>query len=222
MKQFLILICSLGMALAAMGQQNKQANNNTKSKDEDKAAAFNLKDEKGRKTGMWILKQEALRGEPATTSFGNYLEGRKMGTWYNIDNEGRPISILKYFKGELNGESKYFENGQLFCIGQWRGLNPDVDFDTVEVYNPVTDITEYVAVPTERGSLQHGIWKYYHPDSGVLIKEEEYQVGERIRLKEYHPQATLSEEVKQQLDKKQQQHLQKPPYKPTKIKPNKL
>jgi hypothetical protein len=92
---------------------------------------INQTDAEGRRQGIWYYKTEALRGEPAVIATGNYSGGRKMGTWYTFDTEWQPISILKYFRGVLNGEAQYFENGKLVCVGHWRGLNPDITHDTI-------------------------------------------------------------------------------------------
>lgn len=184
-------------------------------------APINVVDNKGNKQGTWLMKYEAIRGEPGYTSIGNYTDNKKTGTWYQIDFEGKPISILKYKKGVLDGESKYFENGVLVCIGNWRGLNPDSKFDTIWVYNPETNIENEVVVSTDQGAVRHGLWKYYNPESGLLIKEEYYQVGEIIKYKEYPNHPTLKEEEKKILDKKVQKQIEAKPYKPTKVNPNK-
>lgn len=157
---------------------------------------FNITDKQKRKQGYWIINQDAKRNEPAITSIGKYIDNKKTGLWYNINKEGKPISILRYKKGVLDGTSQYFTDGKLSCEGQWRGLNPDNKMDSVEVYDPRTDMTSIVMVPSERGSLQHGIWKYYNPENGLLIREEEYQVSNRISKKEYHPQEHLDEQTK--------------------------
>lgn len=219
-----ISIFCLAVSLLTTSVYAQQAVNKTTKTPQDNAnpIEYNLTDKKNRRQGTWILRQEALRGEPAMTSVGKYLDNRKTGTWYNFDQEGKPISILKYKKDVLDGESKYFENGVLVCIGNWRGLNPDQKFDTIWVYNPETNIENEVIVPTDQGSLRHGIWKFYHPESGLLIKEEFYQVGTLIKSKEYPNQATLGDEEKKSMDKKIQKQLDASPYKPTKVKGNKI
>jgi len=161
---------------------------------------FNITDKQKRKQGYWIINQDAKRNEPAITSIGKYIDNKKTGLWYNINKEGKPISILRYKKGVLDGTSQYFTDGKLSCEGQWRGLNPDNKMDSVEVYDPRTDETSIVMVPSERGSLMHGIWKYYNPENGMLVKEEEYQVSNLIRKKEIEPHSHLDAQTKQKQD----------------------
>jgi antitoxin component YwqK of YwqJK toxin-antitoxin module len=212
------LIAFLFTTLPSFAQQI----NAEKVSTQDESVVYNKKDKYGKRMGMWIIQEDAEKGEPAKTSMGTFIDGRKNGTWYELDFEGKPISICKYLKGVLNGESKYFENGKLVCIGNWRGLNPDEKLDTIWVYDPKKGYEEQVVIPTERGTLQHGIWKYYHPDNGLLIKEEEYQVGELIKVKDYKPTSTLSDEIRKQLDEQHQKHLKNKPYIPHKVKRNKI
>jgi len=169
-------------------------------KDINSTKEYNLVDKKKRKQGLWIEKQDAYKDQPQTSSIGKYTDNIKTGLWYILDKEGKPISVFNYKKGVLDGSNQYFENGKLVCTGEWRGLNPDYEIDSVEVYDPRTGIESIVTVPSEKGSLMHGIWKYYNPNTGQLIKEEEYQVGHLIRKKEYHPQETLDEEAKKKED----------------------
>lgn len=219
MKKLILIVGSTFLPFILIAQKNITKDVGTVSESAS-PVALNHVDNKGNKQGTWLVKQEALRGEPAMTSVGTYKNNKKVGTWYQIDAEGRPISILKYKNNVLDGESKYFENGELVCIGQWRGLNPEVAFDTVWVYNPETDIETQVTVPTEQGSLQHGIWKFYNPETGQLVKEELYQVGEMVKRKEFVSQPSLSEERKKQMEDKVQKQLKATPYKPTKVNPN--
>lgn len=218
-----ISIFCLAVSLMTTSVYAQQAVNKTTKTPQDNAKPieYNLTDKKNRRQGTWILRQEALRGEPAMTSVGKYLDNRKTGTWYNFDQEGKPISILKYKKDVLDGESKYFENGMLVCVGNWRGLNPDEPVDTIWVYNPETDQENQVVISTERGTLQHGLWKYYHPESGQLIKEEVYQVGELLKVKQYNLQEGLSDEQKKAIEAELLHNQNKPIYKPRKVNPNK-
>ncbi len=156
------------------------------SKKETNDDNLNKKDSKGKKQGMWLNKQEAAMGEPAYMEFGSYQDDRKTGMWYKIDFMGRIQSLENYSKGVLNGQSQYYNKGQLVCIGHYRGLNPDNKFDTFYVTIPETHLDSLVILPSERGTLKHGLWRYYDPSSGQLTLEEEYQVDELIRSKKYY------------------------------------
>jgi hypothetical protein len=116
---------------------------------------------------------------------GHYDHGQKNGFWYISDGQGNMITIESYKHDVRDGEVKYFEQGQLTCVGHYRGLNPKVALDTVLIVDPISGDEKLVAVPTERGSIKHGSWRFYDPISGRLIKEEEYQVDALIFKKEF-------------------------------------
>jgi hypothetical protein len=147
-------------------------------------APVNKTDTHGRRTGLWWIVTPARMGEPETTEYGNYDHGRKIGTWYKMGSEGDLVSAENYRNNVLDGEVKYYERGQLSIIGHYRGLNPNYEYDTVVVTDPTTGIERLVSIPTERGTLRHGIWRYYNPETGRLIAEEEYQVDDLIYKKE--------------------------------------
>ena len=65
-------------------------------------------------------------------------------------------------------------------MGHYRGLNPDVPYDTIIVVHPVTGEQSLRAIESERGTTRHGLWQFYDPQTGKLIKEEEYQVDELV------------------------------------------
>lgn len=201
MKLFSTLPVTILFACVSLCVQAQSESSSTPAaEDKSYPIEINKTDANNRRQGAWYIKTDAYMGEPTTISTGSYIDGRKYGTWYNFDSEWRPISILKYYKGVLNGESQYFENGKLVCVGNWRGLNPDETHDTIWVYDPSDDLDYEVVVPTERGTLKHGIWKYYNGETGQLTKMEEYQVGERIKFKEFKPQLDISEEKRKKLE----------------------
>lgn len=142
--------------------------------------ALNQTDKRGQKQGMWFVQQPERMGEDAFTEFGNYNTSRKTGLWYHMNNLGEIIAIEQYRNNVLDGEVKYFENGRLTCIGHYRGLNPDQAFDTIYVEHPVTGAEKLMVIPTDRGTLRHGSWRYYDVATGRLIREEEYQVDELL------------------------------------------
>jgi len=154
-------------------------------KSEEKPASLNQTDKRGNRQGMWYLQQPERMGEDAYREFGNFSGGRKTGLWYHMNSAGEITSIEQFRNNVLDGEVKYFENGKLVCIGHYRGLNPDQAFDTIFVENPVTGTEKLVAVSTERGTLRHGLWRYYDPKTGRLIREEDYQVDELLFRQEF-------------------------------------
>ena len=147
------------------------------------ASHLNKVDVKGKKHGLWLTTKPPRMGEPGINEFGNYEHGEKYGMWYKIDDKGDLVAIESFRHDVLDGEVKYYDQGKLYCIGHYRGLNPKNKFDTIVIMHPVTQEEEYRIIPTDNGSLRHGSWKYYDPQNGYLVKEEEYQVDELVYKK---------------------------------------
>jgi hypothetical protein len=145
----------------------------------------NQTDVQGKRHGMWWQIVQARMGEPAYGTWGSYSHGRRWGTWYKFDTEGQVSAIEHYRNDALDGEAKYFQNGHLVMVGNFRGLNPDQAYDTIRVINPLTGQEVDRVVSTERGSMRHGIWRYYDVRTGRLNREEEYQVDELIARKDF-------------------------------------
>jgi len=140
----------------------------------------NQYDEHGKAHGLWYTFTDANKGEPAEAILGTYEHGNKTGLWYVSDGIGNIRSIETFRHNVRDGEVKYFENGQMTCVGHYRGLNPKLAFDTVLIVDPITGDEKLVSIPTERGSVRHGRWRFYDEISGRLIREEEYQIDELV------------------------------------------
>jgi hypothetical protein len=139
----------------------------------------------GKRHGLWVLSQGARMGEPGFTEFGNYDHGIKSGAWYKLDGEGE-LQAMETFKNNVkDGEAKYFESGRLVAIGQYRGLNPARERDTFMVEDPITGAQSLRSITTERGTMRHGLWRFYDASTGRLVREEEYQVDELVFHKEF-------------------------------------
>lgn len=146
---------------------------------------INRHDEHGKEHGLWYSYMGADKGEPEQTTIGHYDHGNRTGIWYVNDGKGNLTSIETFKLNVRDGEVKYFENGQLTCVGHYRGLNPSVEIDTVHIVDPITGDEKWVSVATERGSVKHGSWRFYDELTGRLIKEEQYQVDELIYKKDF-------------------------------------
>ncbi len=177
--------------LPAEAQINHQSNNKDNTPREEHQDSLNKTDGQNRKQGMWFYSHEALRGEPAYMEFGSYQDGRKSGLWYKVDKFGQLMAIENFSNNVRNGTSQYYQNGRLVCTGNYRGLNPDNKFDSIYVTNPITYLDTLVIVPSEKGSLKHGTWRYYNPVTGQLEREEEYQVDDLISSKRFTIASTL-------------------------------
>lgn len=146
---------------------------------------LNRTDAQGKRQGQWFIRQPARMGEEAFTEWGSFDHGLRTGTWYRFDGQGDVKSIEHYRRGFLDGEAKYFENGHLACIGHYRGLNPGQDFDTIYVLDPVTDVEYKRVVSTDRGSVKHGLWRYYDESTGRLVRELYYVVDDVVSRKDF-------------------------------------
>src|ERR1044072_8404739 len=171
------LIVALGFlccsSIAAMGQQRNKL---TESIPKD----LNKFDADGKRQGIWLTSQASRMGEEGFSEFGNYDHGSKSGKWYKIDDQGDLLSVETYRNDVLDGEVKYYDKGQLTCIGHYRGLNPEKQYDTVMVVHPVTGEETLRSIASEKGTLRHGTWQFFDPQTGKLLKEEEYQVDDLI------------------------------------------
>jgi hypothetical protein len=156
----------------------------------------NQLNKEGKREGLWYFSKPARMGEPSTLEFGNYSSGKRNGIWCKMEKYTEKfINIETYKDGMLNGEVKYFEDGKLYCIGNYLALNPQYKYDTFLIVDPVTQLERFKAVPTESGSIRHGYWRYYNTDSGYLYREEEYVGDDLVYSKNFKnlPKATLTE-----------------------------
>lgn len=152
---------------------------------ETKSAAdenLNKKDKQNRKQGMWFYNVPGQFGDPPYMEFGAYKDDQKTGLWYKLSKEQQLISIENYKQNVLDGQSQYFDNGKLYCIGHYRGIYSKYAYDSFLVVNPLTLEDTLVVTPSEQGYTKHGNWRYYNPVTGHLVREAEYQVD--ILLKE--------------------------------------
>lgn len=150
-----------------------------------KSAVVNEKDAQGRPNGLWVLSAPAAMGEPATTEFGKYEHGIKYGPWYTLDGEGELMSMETFRNNVLDGEAKYFTQGRLSAEGYYKGLNPEREYDTILVEDPLTGMQILRPVHNERNTVRHGPWRFYDSETGRLVKEEEYQVDSLIYSKNF-------------------------------------
>lgn len=177
---FILLVCCVCVVMHI--EVGAQAGTSAK---KNEIGPFNQVDANGKRTGKWWITYNARMDEGAYSEFGHYDRGRKYGQWYKIDDNENLMSIETYNNDVLDGEVKYFDRGQLSCIGHYRGLNPKYEYDTIVITDPVTGAETLRAIPSDRGTMRHGMWRYYDPETGRLVKEEEYQVDDLIYEKEF-------------------------------------
>lgn len=166
-----VLLMAMAINIAEAQQMPDKKNPKTK---------INQKDSKGKKQGAWMNTVPEKKGEHAYSEFGSYLDNLKTGLWYKMSPSGDLIAIENYKKDMLDGEVKYFSKGQVTCIGLYRGLNPDIEVDTIVVTEPVTGEQQLVAVQADRGTVRHGTWRFFDELTGRMTKIEEYQIDSLI------------------------------------------
>lgn len=149
--------------------------------------SINQVDKNNKKQGFWHFKdKQTLDDLFPYTEYGYYSDDRKTGPWVRIDSYGRLKSIETYFKGALSGKVQYFDKGQLHIEGHFLNFDPDKKIDTVTVVDPITELIERVPIETSRGSMRHGVWKYYDPVTGQLLRTEIYQVDDLIKTIQHY------------------------------------
>jgi hypothetical protein len=140
-----------------------------------KGDTLNCVDAKNRKQGRWVVHVAELRGERGYEEEGVFVNDKKEGVWRRFSLEGDLIAVENYRWGGKDGKSIYLNTmGGPVREENWRAVNPDSPYDTVNVYDP-NDPTRIIAkqvVKLEGYSLKHGAWKYYDSFSGKLDKTE--------------------------------------------------
>ena len=140
-----------------------------------KGDTLNRVDMKGLKQGPWVVHVNELRGERGYEEEGFFVNNKKDGVWRKFSLEGDLIAIETYRWGGKDGRSVYLNtNGDPLREENWKAVNPDNPYDTVNVYdvnNPNKVIAKQV-IKLEGYSLKHGAWKYYDAFSGKLEKTE--------------------------------------------------
>lgn len=138
---------------------------------------LNRVDMKGFKQGEWVNRVESVRGEPGYEEEGAYVNSRKEGEWRLYTLMGDLVGIEFYKWGNKDGVSKYFSmHGDLVAEQSWKALNPDKQYDTLEVED-IDQLNSYktVIVKNEGAGIKHGTWKYY--SGGSVVKTEIYTLG---------------------------------------------
>ncbi|MFM9909683.1 MAG: toxin-antitoxin system YwqK family antitoxin [Chitinophagaceae bacterium] len=151
---------------------------------------LNRLDMKGRKQGPWTHRYESVRGEPGYEEEGWYKYDRKEGEWRLFSLSGDIVGVENYKWGLKDGVCKYFTiHGDLRLEQEWKALNPDKEYDTIDVEDPdKLDTYRQVIIKNEGAAIKHGQWKYYDPETGVVIRTELYTLGKL----ESNPTATAT------------------------------
>ena len=139
----------------------------------DQGDTLNCIDMKNKKRGKWIERTEPLRGNPGFEEEGEYINDRREGIWRKYNLMGDMIAKENYKWGLLDGTSQYFNIYGLEREESWKALDPDKEYDTIDVPDLYTDgVYKTVVVKNEGYSLKQGKWTYYDPQTSHIIKNE--------------------------------------------------
>jgi len=146
---------------------------------------INRTDEHGLQQGLWNVYYPSNYGDESYFEIGKFVNGKKQGVWNTYSKNGIPMKSETYYNDYKNGEVKMYDNGQLFCIGNYRALRTDAAFDTILVEDPTNNKLVERIISTSLGSMKHGFWTYYKAPYNEIKKIEEYQLDELIYSQEY-------------------------------------
>lgn len=150
-----------------------------------KGDTINRTDQKGVRIGFWSIYHEGRYGNDPYYEMGEFSEGKKHGIWQEYTKNGLLLEQINYYNGYKNGEAKYYDQGQLVCIGNFKALRTDVAFDTLQIEDPITHEFKEKIIPTTLGSVRHGFWVYYKPPFNEIKRIEEWSVDDLIYEKDY-------------------------------------
>lgn len=147
-----------------------------------KGDTINCVDMKKQKQGRWVIKVEALRGEPGYEEEGEFVDNKKEGLWRRYNLTGDLLAVERYRWGFRDGKQMYFTPiGDLLREEAWRAVNPENPYDTIDVpdvNNPMVSVTK--VVKQESSEIRHGTWNYYDPSTGRIVKTESFNYGMKL------------------------------------------
>jgi hypothetical protein len=145
----------------------------------DKGDTVNRIDIYDRKQGPWVHHYDKVRGEPGYEEEGWYTHNRKDGEWRLFSLQGDLVGIENYKWGFKDGVCKYYTiHGEIRLEQSWKALNPDKEYDTLEIEDPDKfDTYRTVVIKNEGAAIRHGTWKYYDATTGSIVRTENYVLG---------------------------------------------
>ncbi len=141
---------------------------------------LNRVDQNNLKQGPWVTRVESLRGEPGYEEQGIYKDGKKEGTWRMFNLIGDLLAKENYKWGYKNGTCSYYNLYGLLREESWKATNPTNPYDTIDVPDLNTDAVYKRVVKVEASTVKHGTWNYYDPQSGAVVKTEEYILDQLV------------------------------------------
>jgi len=176
-----------------------------------KGDTLNKVDKKDMKQGKWVNHIDAIREEPGYEEEGEYKNNRKEGGWRIYSLSGDLIGLENYRWGNKDGVCQYFNSsGELIREEGWRAMNPEKPYDTLEIED-VDHLDHYntVIVKNDGVAIKHGVWKYYSPNTGMIIKTETYTLGKLETPKSTTVKDTTTTTAKSMVKPKEVQDYEK-------------
>jgi len=145
-----------------------------------KGDTLNCVDQNNLKQGRWVNRVENLRGEPGYTEQGVYNDGMKEGAWTTFSLMGDLLAKENYKWGYKNGLCSYYNLYGLLREESWKAIDPANPYDTIEVPTLNSDIVYTRVIKVEAFTVKHGTWNYYDPQTGMIVKTEEYVLDQLV------------------------------------------
>lgn len=157
----------------------------------------------GVKEGKWVISVPELRGEPGYDEEGVFKKGVKEGIWRKYTTQGDLLAVENYFNGGKDGLQQYFNFiGGLEREESWKDYNPDAPYDTIPIYGTGSnEIVELRVVKAEQYSVKDGEWKYYDPNTGELLRTENWRINVIVKPQKSTATATVAEPKKKEVEK---------------------
>lgn len=151
-----------------------------------KGDTLNRIDKLDRRWGPWKIHYDEVRGEPGYEEEGWYEKNLKEGEWRLYSLQGDLVGIEYYKWGMKDSVCRYFtKNGELMAEQWWKAFNPAKQYDTFEVEDPdKLDHYHTVIVKNEGAAVKNGVWKYYDPATGAVVRTEVYELGKLEQSKQ--------------------------------------
>ncbi len=188
--RLLIFMCLLGMQTTAQTKSFLLTDNGD---------TLNKIDNNNQKQGRWKIRVNALRGEPAYDEEGIFKNNLKEGVWRKYDAYGLLTAKEDYKWNNKNGLQVYLSQGQLEHEENWRAIDPEKKFDTIDVPD-VYDIlkTEKKIIKLESYAVPYGTWRYYDSETGRQTRTENYDAFGKL----FVPKPVLNNVVTDTIPKK--------------------
>jgi len=145
---------------------------------------INCTDFQNRKQGYWLINKEQNYGEPGYKEEGSFKNDKREGQWIRYNLMGDIITEENYKWGNKDGICRYYNLMGLIREESWKAINPENPYDTIRAYHlDNSDKYDLKIVKVEASTVKHGIWNFYDPERGTIIRSEEYIIDQLVPAK---------------------------------------